>query len=78
MTQLILYTTSACHLCEQAAEILQELQKSYSFDVKPLDISADELLVEKYGIRIPVVRNNDLARELGWPFNAEDIMGLLN
>lgn len=65
MGALILYTTAGCHLCEHAEAILDQVEVQFV----PIDI-ADELeLMEKYGIRIPVVRDTG-GRELGWPFDA--------
>jgi hypothetical protein len=66
----LFYTTSGCHLCEVALSTVHSLQKkSTSFSVKLIDISDDPVLVEKYGIRIPVLRHPSLGRELGWPFD---------
>jgi len=73
-------TTSGCHLCEQAYQMVQyllhnepALAKKISLEV--VEISSDDELVEIYGIRIPVlVRNRD---ELGWPFELQDLRSWL-
>ncbi|MDP2760638.1 MAG: glutaredoxin family protein [Sideroxyarcus sp.] len=62
--RLILYTTTFCHLCEQAVTILQ----AAGVTAEHFDIAEDEYLLERYGIRIPVVRRLDNGAELGWPF----------
>lgn len=62
-----LYTTAGCHLCEQAAELLEQAQARRPIVVTAVEISSDPALVDRYGIRIPVVRRQDGA-ELGWPF----------
>lgn len=59
-----LFSTSACHLCEQAEALL--LQAGIAYEV--VDISDSDELFERYGIRIPVLRSAD-GRELGWPFD---------
>jgi|TARA_A200000159_G_scaffold71822_1_gene66681 hypothetical protein len=46
-------------------------EKSTSISIKLIDISSDPLLVEKYGVRIPVLRHFDLGEELGWPFDED-------
>lgn len=78
---LILYTTAGCHLCEQAAAMLEYLQGRYSFELESVDIARDEALVDQYGIRIPVVKrrggDQGSERELGWPFSVEELAGLL-
>ncbi|MCI5106261.1 MAG: glutaredoxin family protein [Pseudomonadales bacterium] len=73
---LILYTTAGCHLCEQAAAMLEYLQGMHDFRVEPVDIASDEALVDQYGIRIPVVRRQGQDREVGWPFEPEDVLSL--
>ena len=69
-------TTLGCHLCEQAEQLLTALQADgLEMDIVPVEIANDEELMDRYGIRIPVVRMSD--RELGWPFNLETLQGFL-
>lgn len=58
------YTTAGCHLCEHAEAILLEA----GCDFTAIDIEADAALIQRYGIRIPVVAKASGA-ELGWPFD---------
>ena len=74
MTSLILYTTTGCHLCEHAELILQSARQSGQLRWQAVDIAADEDLVDRYGIRIPVVKRTDNARELGWPFDEQALL----
>lgn len=69
MTQLIFYTTLGCHLCEEAELLLRHLVSVEAVEVEALDISSSEELVALYGIRIPVIKNLNTDRELGWPFD---------
>jgi glutaredoxin len=73
---LILYTTAGCHLCEQAAAMLEYLQGRHKFSVEAVDIASDEALVDQYGIRIPVVQRKGQQQEVGWPFEPEDLLSL--
>jgi hypothetical protein len=41
--------------------------------VDAIDIADDEALVEKYGIRIPVLKRARDGEELGWPFGEEQL-----
>lgn len=50
MTQLVLYTTSHCHLCEQALELLIKLKEQQPIQWLAKEISGDDDLIEKYGI----------------------------
>ena len=73
MQPLILYTTLGCHLCEHAEAILDAARCSY----KAVDIAEDLTLLERYGVRIPVVRDAQ-GRELGWPFDTVQLMAFLS
>jgi len=63
--KLLLYGTRFCHLCEQAGAVLHAAGVTAEY----IDIAEDEALLEKYGMRIPVVRRVDNGAELGWPFD---------
>ena len=72
-----LFSTSACHLCDQANDILLELQAEvraqgvdWVFNV--VDIAEDDILFERYGVRIPVLWFEGAEQDLGWPFELVD------
>ena len=69
------FTTLGCHLCEQAEHIIAELQQNTRSDlfVESIDIADDDELVERYGIRIPVVKRLDIESDLGWPFGKAEL-----
>ncbi|OMH38735.1 glutaredoxin family protein [Motiliproteus sp. MSK22-1] len=71
MEQLLLYTTTGCHLCEIALQLILSSQKTTEFQVELVEISDSESLVDQYGIRIPVVADKKGGAELGWPFDYE-------
>ncbi len=62
---LLLYGTRYCHLCEQAEALLEAAGIAAEY----VDIASDDALLEKYRIRIPVLRRDDSGAELGWPFD---------
>jgi hypothetical protein len=68
--KLYLYSTSHCHLCELAYSLTIKIP---DLSVIAIDIAEDELLLAKYGIRIPVLLRQDTKAELNWPFNEADI-----
>jgi len=68
-----LYGTTCCHLCEEAEAILREV----GIEADYVDIADDDELLEKYGIRIPVLKRVDAGAELGWPFDASAISQFL-
>jgi len=73
MTHLILYSTSGCHLCEQAEALLEQLGRELPLAWRVVDIANDEQLVKRYGIRIPVLRREADDSELGWPFDLDQL-----
>jgi len=70
---LVLYGTSCCHLCEQAEAVLGEA----GVVAEHIDIANDDMLLEKYGVRIPVLRRSDNGAELGWPFDVASVARFL-
>lgn len=64
--------TEDCHLCEQASSMLSYI----GIDFASIDIATDPVLVERYGVRIPVVVSDD-GRELGWPFELDELQGFV-
>jgi glutaredoxin len=64
-----LYGTAFCHLCEEAEAILHKI----GIEAAHIDIAEDDELLEKYGVRIPVLKRVDTGAELGWPFDAETV-----
>ena len=72
-SRFTLYGTSACHLCEQAEEMLiARRQAGSAFGYSKVDISASDRLFDRYGLVIPVLRHPD-GRELGWPFSPDQL-----
>jgi hypothetical protein len=69
-----LYSTAGCHLCEQAEALLQPFLRAGLFHVQVVEISHDEELVRRYGLRIPVLAcaAKDV-EELGWPFDQAQV-----
>lgn len=69
----LLYSTAACHLCEQAEALLQTLPLTAPVLLDVVDISEEDVLVRRYGTRIPLLAQiveGEVAAELGWPFDA--------
>lgn len=45
--------------------------------VELVDIAESDALFEQYGLSIPVLRRCDTGGELGWPFDAEQVVAFL-
>ncbi len=53
--KVILYGKKECCLCDDAMEILQKVNASLPFDLEKRDISDDGELLERFGLKIPVI-----------------------
>jgi glutaredoxin len=71
MQSIYLYSTPGCHLCEMAREIVSPLLNNYSLYLEEIDIAESDELIERYGVRIPVLKSPHHLDELGWPFDSE-------
>ncbi|HEV2680203.1 MAG TPA: glutaredoxin family protein [Rhodanobacter sp.] len=74
MSDLILYQRDDCHLCDLALAVLAEAQAP-EFDSVWVDDS-DEL-EQRYGTRVPVLRDARGGHELDWPFDAAAVQAFL-
>ena len=63
--------TLGCHLCEQAEDILKQLQRQFAIEYSVVDIADKPEWVELYGQRIPVLVNCENQQQLDWPFAPE-------
>jgi hypothetical protein len=72
---LILFTTSHCHLCELAYDLVS--QQCDGSELQCIEIIHDEKLLKAYELRIPVLQRTDTLAELSWPFGADDIRRFL-
>ncbi|MFV1873311.1 MAG: glutaredoxin family protein [Oleiphilus sp.] len=84
--QFLLLSTPACHLCEEALSLLQDLhaqlislasESGFSIDnnalffIEEVDVAEDSGMIEQYGQRIPVLISPDKKVELNWPFDIQ-------
>lgn len=77
MKSLIMYSSEGCHLCEIALDMINMFTDNSKFQIKETEISDSYELMEKYGIRIPVVKVEDSEEELGWPFTPQQLLAFL-
>ncbi|RXR08682.1 glutaredoxin family protein [Pseudoxanthomonas composti] len=70
---LILYQRDDCHLCDQALDLLAQA-RCPAFE--SVFIDDDATLEARYGLRVPVLRDDGTGAELDWPFDVEAVMAL--
>lgn len=74
MAHLILYQRDDCRLCDEALALLAQA-RAPEFDSVWID--DDAALEDRYGSRVPVLRDVADERELAWPFDAEAVRAFL-
>lgn len=72
--KLALYQRDDCHLCDAALDVLAQAGAP-EFDSVWVD--SEPPLLERYGARVPVLRDEDSGRELDWPFDAAAVSAFL-
>ncbi|WP_300271968.1 glutaredoxin family protein [Halomonas sp.] len=75
MIRLTLYTTLGCHLCTQLEALLTRLCHA-PVTLERVEISEDERLMARYGVRIPVLADGE-SDELDRGFEPERLRAWL-
>ena len=70
---LVLYQRDDCHLCDLALDVLA-VACVPDFESVFLD---DGELEQRYGLRVPVLRDEGSSHELDWPFDADAVRRFL-
>jgi len=72
--RFLLFQRDDCHLCDLALEALAAV-RAPAFD--SVFIDGDEALEARYGVRVPVFRDDASGRELDWPFTPATLAAFL-
>ena len=72
--QVVLYERDGCHLCEEAAELLDAVLGAGRY--LRVNVDTDDELVLRYGFRVPVVAVDGIDR-LEAPISAPDLHAVL-
>lgn len=68
MSRYVLYQRDDCHLCDLALEVLAQARLP---EPDSVFIDGDLVLEQRYGLRVPVLRDTAEGTELDWPFTVE-------
>lgn len=71
MSQLVLYYTEHCHLCDEAEALL--LASGHGECYTKVEIENNPGLLMLYEIHIPVLKRTDNEKELFWPFGKQEL-----
>jgi len=75
MYKLQLLSRQACHLCDEATELIQQVLPNNPLEVIDIDTHLD--LIRVYADRVPVLRTGSDKHELGWPFDGQMLINWL-
>ena len=76
--KVILYSGKQCHLCDLALDLVNQLDESKSPEIEKVDIATDHNAYHLYAVRIPVLKREDNQKELGWPFDLQQLEAFLS
>ncbi|WP_415884084.1 glutaredoxin family protein [Neptuniibacter sp. QD72_48] len=77
MRELELMGTVGCHLCEVAEQLIASSVDMQAYAIYQVDIADDDDLVERYGVKIPVLLDLESKEELEWPFDQSKLLEFL-
>ena len=75
-SQLIIYGTLGCHLCDDAEKVVNSVTRHFSLSHITLDIMDDEIKLTQLADKIPVVEFRE--QQLCWPFTQATLIAWLN
>ena len=71
---LTLFQRDDCHLCDLALAVLAQARAP---EFESVFIDGSQALEERYGIRVPVLRDETRGVELDWPFDVDGVRSFL-
>ena len=72
--RLTLFQRDDCPLCDQSLAVLAAAGAP---DFETVWIDGDAVLEQRYGARVPVLRDQERTRELDWPFDTGAVRAFL-
>ena len=76
--KLRFYTTSGCHLCDQALDVISSSLKRIPYELEMIEIADSDALIEALGTKIPVLENPGISSQLCWPFGVKEVRKLVD
>lgn len=63
--EVVLYTRSGCHLCDDARAVLERAGRSHPLAVRSVDVDSNPDLAARFGTEVPVVEIDGRVRFRG-------------
>ena len=71
---LTLFQRDDCHLCDLALDVLAQARAP---EFESVFIDDNDTLQARYGVRVPVLRDETRGVELDWPFDVAMVLAFL-
>ena len=71
---LTLFQRDDCHLCDLALDVLAHARAP---EFESVFIDGSDALESRYGIRVPVLRDETRGVELDWPYDDDGVLRFL-
>lgn len=75
--KVIIYSGPNCCLCDQAFDLLNNVN-IVGLNIEKVNVRDSTELYHLYGARIPVVKRDHDSTELAWPFTSEALHAFLS
>lgn len=75
--KVIIYSGPNCCLCDQALDLLNNVN-IVGLNIEKVNVRDSTELYHLYGARIPVIKREHDLRELAWPFTSEALHAFLS
>lgn len=76
--ELILFSGKTCCLCSDAEQLVKNNAPTWYAQLNKIDVTSSPEIYHKYAARIPVLKRSDTDRELGWPFDHNQLTEFLS
>ena len=76
--RLTLFSGKTCCLCNDAEQLVQQSAPSWYEQLRKIDVTSSPEVYHLYAARIPVLKREDNDRELGWPFDQNQLIEFLS
>ncbi|HYV39819.1 MAG TPA: glutaredoxin family protein [Gemmataceae bacterium] len=53
--QVVMYTRQGCHLCDEAWQLLTDMQAKHALKLTAVDVDSQPDLIQQFGERVPVI-----------------------
>jgi hypothetical protein len=76
--KLMLFSGQSCCLCDEAEQLVKHSAPIWYAQLHKIDVTSSPENYHLYAARIPVLKRSDNDKELGWPFDQNQLTEFLS